>query len=87
MSLENITIPQSKYRQGLQDQISDILMEYITNDTDFTPYDFISDLRGQLYGIQDYLQSQLNRTNAIISYLNGEQDDHLFDKRKSEENM
>lgn len=82
-SLEERKI-KDKYRQELREQLDGILMEYITNDTDFTPYDFVSDLRSNLYGIQDYFQDYLNRTNAILSYLNGQTTDDLFNRKSKE---
>ena len=72
------------YRKHMRGQLDDIVMEYINNDTDVTPYDFISDLKTSLYEIQDYYQGQMNRVNAIIAYLNGEQSPHLFDRKSKE---
>ena len=69
------------YRKHMRGQLDDIIMEYISNDTDVTPYDFISDLKTSLYELQDYFQGNLNRVNAIIAYLNNEQSPHLFDRR------
>lgn len=72
------------YRQHMRGLLDDIVMEYINNDTDVTPYDFISDLKTSLYEIQDYYQNQTNRVNAILAYLNGEQSPHLFDLKSKE---
>ena len=72
------------YRKHMRGLLDDIVMEYINNDTDVTPYDFISDLKTSLYEIQDYHQGQMNRVNAILSYLNGEQSPHLFDLKSKE---
>lgn len=72
------------YRQHMRGLLDDIVMEYINNDTDVTPYDFISDLKTSLYEIQDYYQGQMNRVNAILAYLNGEQSPHLFDLKSKE---
>lgn len=81
-NLDESATPRDKYREHLMGSLDDILLEYITNDTEFTPYDFVSDLRTRLYSLQDYFQDHLNRTNAILAYLDGEQSIHLFDKRK-----
>lgn len=72
------------YRQHMRGLLDDIVMEYINNDTDVTPYDFISDLKTSLYEVQDYYQNQTNRVNAILAYLNGEQSPHLFDLKSKE---
>lgn len=72
------------YRQHMRGMLDDIVMEYINNDTDVTPYDFISDLKTSLYEVQDYYQNQTNRVNAILAYLNGEQSPHLFDMKSKE---
>ena len=72
------------YRKHMRGMLDDIVMEYINNDTDVTPYDFISDLKTSLYEIQDYYQGQMNRVNAILAYLNGEQSPHLFDLKSKE---
>ena len=72
------------YRQHMRGLLDDIVMEYVNNDTDVTPYDFISDLKTSLYEIQDYYQNQTNRVNAILAYLNGEQSPHLFDLKSKE---
>ena len=72
------------YRKHMRGMLDDIVMEYINNDTDVTPYDFISDLKTSLYEIQDYYQNQMNRVNAILAYLNGEQSPHLFDLKSKE---
>lgn len=72
------------YRKHMRGMLDDIVMEYINDDTNVTPYDFISDLKTSLYEIQDYYQGQLNRVNAIIAYLNGEQSPHLFDLKSKE---
>ena len=72
------------YRKHMRGLLDDIVMEYINNDTDVTPYDFISDLKTSLYEIQDYYQGQMNRVNAILAYLNGEQSPHLFDLKSKE---
>lgn len=58
--------------------LSDIILEYVSNDTTVSPYDFISDIRTELYGLQDYFQDNLNRVNAILAYLDGQQSPHLF---------
>ena len=41
------------YRKHMRGLLDDIVMEYINNDTDVTPYDFISDLKNKRmrYGI------------------------------------
>ena len=72
------------YRKHMRGLLDDIVMEYINNDTDVTPYDFISDLKTSLYEVQDYYQNQTNRVNAILAYLNGEQSPHLFDLKSKE---
>ena len=75
---EKQTVSEDKYRKHMRGLLGDIILEYVSNDTTVSPYDFISDIRTELYGLQDYFQDNLNRVNAILAYLDGQQSPHLF---------
>lgn len=79
---EKQTVSEDKYRQHMRGLLGDIILEYVSNDTTVSPYDFISDIRTELYGLQDYFQDNLNRVNAILAYLDGQQSPHLFHRNK-----
>ena len=79
---EKQTVSEDKYRQHMRGLLGDIILEYVSHDTTVSPYDFISDIRTELYGLQDYFQDNLNRVNAILAYLDGQQSPHLFHRNK-----
>ena len=68
------------YRDHQRQLIADLLLEYVSQE-DTSAYDFVSDVRHELFSLQDYFQGQLNKVNAIISYLSGKNTPHLHTRK------
>lgn len=68
------------YRDHQRQLIADLLLEYVSQE-DTSAYDFVADVRHELFSLQDYFQGQLNKVNAIISYLSGKNTPHLHTRK------